>query len=117
MEETGKRSTRRNDGVFEGHWELPHFPLLPLKESHPAQQSVACFSFPLGLSLFRGATEKERSEGQEQLILGHDAGGFAAHDLAGTDKLQTLQAGIKHSWTALEIKWLDTGLRATLKLS
>lgn len=29
--------------------------------------------------------------------MGHDAGGFAARGLPGTDKGQTLQAGIDHS--------------------
>lgn len=29
--------------------------------------------------------------------MGHDAGGFAARGLAGTDERQTLQAGIDHS--------------------
>lgn len=46
--------------------------------------------------------------------LGHDAGGFAAHGLPGTDKLQTLWAGIKNSWAALETKWLDC-LKGNLK--
>lgn len=60
---------------------------------------------------------KERSEGQEQPIWGPIQGGFAAQGLPGTDKLQALQAEIKHSWAALENKWLDTALGATLNMS
>lgn len=86
VEEIGKRSMRRNDGVFEGHQELPCFPLLPLKQSHPARHSVPCFSFPLGMSLFRGAREKKGEvRGPGTANLGHDAGRFAARGLPGTD--------------------------------
>jgi len=58
-EEAGKGSTRRNKVAYKGHQKLPCFALLPLKQSHPAQRSMPCFSFPLLLSLFRGHRENK----------------------------------------------------------
>lgn len=84
-------------GGFEGHHVLSCFPLIPLKQRHPAQQT---FLFPWA-HLHMGVLEnKKKSEGQKPGIvnLGHDASEFPDQGLPSSKHCRQESTIAEHLW-------------------